>query len=176
MIVLVVKGGLELQNTKLREENEIIEIYERHVDMVYRICYSYLKNTMDTEDMVQNTFIKILDQSVVFEGPEHEKAWLIVTAKNLCKNHLRHWWQKRENIEDEIYRIQVDDKVEDNVLESVMKLPEKYRVTIYLYYYEGYDSNEIGKLMNKPSSTIRNYLLRGRDRLKEMIGEDIFEE
>lgn len=163
-------------NTKLREENEIIEIYERHVDMVYRICYSYLKNTMDTEDMVQNTFIKILDQAVVFEGPEHEKAWLIVTAKNLCKNHLRHWWQKRENIEDEIYKIQVDDKVEDIVLESVMKLPEKYRVTIYLYYYEGYDSNEIGKLMNKPSSTIRNYLLRGRDRLKEMIGEDIFEE
>lgn len=163
-------------NTKLREENEIIEIYERNVDMVYRICYSFLKNTMDTEDMVQNTFIKILDQSVVLESPEHEKAWLIVTAKNLCKNHLKHWWQKRENIEDEINRVQMDEKEEGDVLKSVMKLPEKYRITLYLYYYEGYDSNEIGKIMDKPPSTIRNYLKRGRDRLKEMIGDDIFEE
>lgn len=163
-------------NTKLREENEIIEIYERNVDMVYRICYSFLKNTMDTEDMVQNTFIKILDQSVVFESTEHEKAWLIVTAKNLCKNHLKHWWQKRENIEDEINIVQMDKKEEGEVLKSVMKLPEKYRITLYLYYYEGYDSNEIGKMMDKPPSTIRNYLKRGRDRLKEMIGDDIFEE
>ena len=163
-------------NTKLRKENEIIEIYERNVDMVYRICYSFLKNTMDTEDMVQNTFIKILDQSVVFESTEHEKAWLIVTAKNLCKNHLKHWWQKRENIEDEINIVQMDKKEEGEVLKSVMKLPEKYRITLYLYYYEGYDSNEIGKMMDKPPSTIRNYLKRGRDRLKEMIGDDIFEE
>jgi len=175
MIVLLVKGGLALLNTKLREENEIIEIYERNVDTIYRICYSYLKNTMDAEDMVQNTFIKILDQSVVFESPEHEKAWLIVTAKNLCKNHLKHWWQKRKDIEDEINRIPVNEKAEGDVLESVMKLPEKYRVTLYLYYYEGYDSNEIGKLMDKPPSTIRNYLKRGRDRLKELIGEDLFE-
>ena len=163
-------------NTKLRKENEIIEIYERNVDMVYRICYSFLKNTTDTEDMVQNTFIKILDQSVVFESTEHEKAWLIVTAKNLCKNHLKHWWQKRENIEDEINRVQMDEKEEGDVLKSVMKLPEKYRITLYLYYYEGYDSNEIGKIMDKPPSTIRNYLKRGRDCLKEMIGDDIFEE
>lgn len=163
-------------NTKLRKENEIIEIYERNVDMVYRICYSFLKNTTDTEDMVQNTFIKILDQSVVFESTEHEKAWLIVTAKNLCKNHLKHWWQKRENIEDEINIVQMDEKEEGEVLKSVMKLPEKYRITLYLYYYEGYDSNEIGKMMDKPPSTIRNYLKRGRDRLKEMIGDDIFEE
>ena len=119
-------------NTKLREENEIIEIYERNVDMVYRICYSYLKNTMDTEDMVQNTFIKILDESVVFESHEHEKAWLIVTAKNLCKNHLKHWWQKREDIDGEIYKISTDEKAEGDVLESVMKLPEKYRITLYL--------------------------------------------
>ncbi len=163
-------------NTKLREESEIIEIYERHVDMVYRICFSYLKNTMDTEDMVQNTFIKLFDQSTVFENAEHEKAWLIVTAKNLCKNHLKHWWQKRKNIEEENYRISAEEKVDGNVLESVMKLPEKYRIAIYLYYYEGYDSNEIGKLMDKPPSTIRNHLKRGRDQLKEMIGEDLFEE
>lgn len=164
-----------MQNTKLREEHRMIELYERHVDMVYRICFSYLKNTMDTEDMVQNTFIRLLDRPVEFENEEHEKAWLIVTAKNLCRNHLKSWWQKNGNLEEEMYHLSMEEEADQNLLEMVMKLPEKYRVTLYLYYYEGYDSAEIANLMEKPSSTVRNYLQRGRDRLKVMLGEDIFE-
>ncbi|MFH5836347.1 RNA polymerase sigma factor [Proteiniclasticum sp. C24MP] len=164
-----------MQNTKLREEHRMIELYERHVDMVYRICFSYLKNTMDTEDMVQNTFIRLLDRPVEFENEAHEKAWLIVTARNLCRNHLKSWWQKNTNLEEEMYHLSMEEEADQNLLEMVMKLPEKYRVTLYLYYYEGYDSEEIAKLMEKPSSTVRNYLQRGRDRLKVMLGEDIFE-
>ena len=164
-----------MQNTKLREEHKMIELYERHVDMVYRICFSYLKSTMDTEDMVQNTFIRLLDRPVEFENEAHEKAWLIVTARNLCRNHLKSWWQKNSNLEEEMYHLSMEEEADQNLLEMVMKLPEKYRVTLYLYYYEGYDSAEIAKLMEKPSSTVRNYLQRGRDRLKVMLGEDIFE-
>ena len=164
-----------MQNTKLREEHKMIELYERHVDMVYRICFSYLKNTMDTEDMVQNTFIRLLDRPVEFENEAHEKAWLIVTARNLCRNHLKSWWQKNTNLEEEMYHLSMEEEADQNLLEMVMKLPEKYRVTLYLYYYEGYDSAEIAKLMEKPSSTVRNYLQRGRERLKVMLGEDIFE-
>lgn len=164
-----------MQNTKLREEQRIMDIYERHVDMVYRICFSYLKNTTDTEDMVQNTFIRLLEQSVVFENEQHEKAWLIVTARNLCRNHLKSWWRKNRDVEEQMYRLAMEEEADQDLLELVLKLPEKYRVTLYLYYYEGYDSAEIAKLMDKPSSTIRNYLQRGRERLKEMLGEDIFE-
>lgn len=152
-----------------------MDIYERHVDMVYRICFSYLKNTTDTEDMVQNTFIRLLEQSVVFENEQHEKAWLIVTARNLCRNHLKSWWRKNRDVEEQMYRLAMEEEADQDLLELVLKLPEKYRVTLYLYYYEGYDSAEIAKLMDKPSSTIRNYLQRGRERLKEMLGEDIFE-
>lgn len=74
-----------------RSDKEITEIYERHFSMVYRVCFSYMKNPQDTNDMVQNTFMKLVEHGVEFENPEHEKAWLIVTASNLCKNHLRHW-------------------------------------------------------------------------------------
>jgi RNA polymerase sigma-70 factor (ECF subfamily) len=112
---------------------------------------------------------------VEFENKEHEKAWLIVTAKNLCRNHLKSWWQKNGNLEEEMHHLSMEEEADQNLLEIVMKLPEKYRVTLYLYYYEGYDSAEIAKLMEKPSSTVRNYLQRGRERLKVMLGEDIFE-
>lgn len=166
---------MDMENAQLRSEKEITEIYERHVDMVYRICFSYLKNTMDTEDMVQNTFMKIFDSSITFDGPEHEKAWLIVTASNLCKNHLKHWWQKRGDLEDYHGAESQDFKGESELLDAVQRLPEKYRIVLYLYYYEGYDTNEIAKLLNKPSSTIRNDLHRGRKSLKEMIGEDLDE-
>lgn len=161
-----------MEKTKLREEKDIIRIYERHVDMVYRICFSYLKNTVDTEDMVQNTFIKIMEKSIIFENAEHEKAWLIVTASNLCKNHLKHWWQKRRNVEDHLTENSAADQPAPWLLDTVMKLPEKYKIVLYLYYYEGYDSSEIAKLLDKPQSTVRNDLHRGRKRLKEELGED----
>ncbi len=164
-----------MEKTKLREENEIIGVYERHVDMVYRICFSYLKNAVDTEDMVQNTFIKIIEKSITFESPEHEKAWLIVTASNLCKNHLKHWWQKRGNIEDHLMESSGKDRPSDELLDTVMKLPEKYKLVLYLYYYEGYDSNEIAKMLDKPQSTVRNDLHRARKRLREELGEDLDE-
>ena len=83
-----------------RTDREITELYQRHVDTVYRVCYSYMKNRADTEDMVQDTFIKLISSGVCFQSAEHEKAWLIVTASNLCKNALRHWWRRRENIDD----------------------------------------------------------------------------
>ena len=66
----------------------IAEIYNRQVDTVYRICFSFMKNQADTEDMVQETFLRLLSSGVIFQSEEHEKAWLIVTASNLCKDLL----------------------------------------------------------------------------------------
>ena len=68
---------------------EITEIYNRQVDTVYRICYSFMKNISDTEDMVQETFLRLIRTGVLFQSEEHEKAWLIVTASNLCKDTLK---------------------------------------------------------------------------------------
>ena len=57
-----------------RTDREITELYQRHVDTVYRVCYSYMKNRADTEDMVQDTFIKLISSGVLFQSEEHEKA------------------------------------------------------------------------------------------------------
>ena len=74
----------------LRTDKEITEIYHRQVDTVYRICYSFMKNKPEAEDMVQETFLRLIASGKTFENPRHEKAWLVVTASNLCKDQLKH--------------------------------------------------------------------------------------
>ena len=165
-----------MSRSLVRSEKEITDIYERHVNMVYRVCFSFMKNTADTEDRVQDTFIQLISSDMDFQSEEHEKAWLIVTASNLCKNHLRHWWQKRFNIDDYENVATTQPFEIDETLAVVMALPDKYKLTLYLYYYEGYNSTEIARLMEKPQSTIRNYLHRGRNILREKLGGEINEE
>ena len=159
----------------LRTDKEIAEIYERHSKTVYRVCFAYMKNPMDTEDAVQETFIRLITKKPRLESEEHEKAWLIRTAANICKDELKHWWRKHENIDDHL-DLQAEDMPQtDDVFQAVMQLPDKYKTVIYLYYYEGYDSVEIAIILKKPKSTIRNHLHEARNLLKERLGEYIYE-
>jgi len=131
-----------------------------------------MKNTADTEDIVSDTFYRLIKSNKVFESSEHEKAWIIRTASNLCKNALRHWWRKREDIEDfentaaSMGAGHGHDQTQDEVFSAVMELPGKYKTVVYLYYYEGYNSVEISEMLEKPESTIRSHLSEARKILK----------
>lgn len=161
----------------LRTDKEIEEIYYRNVDTVYRVCFAYLKNKADTEDMVQNTFLKLISYNKEFNNSNHEKAWLIVTATNLCKDFYKSKWIKRENIDDFENNLYTKQELNiDETFEAIMTLPHKYKTAIYLYYYEGYSCSEIADILHKPSSTIRVYLHKGRKILKNMLGGDFNEE
>jgi RNA polymerase sigma-70 factor (ECF subfamily) len=156
----------------LRSDEEITEIYNRHVKTVYRVCYSYMKNSFDTENAVQDTFLKMMLSDVVFESEEHEMAWLIRTASNVCKNYLHHWFYKHEDISDYPDIASAEEPFVDETFEAVMGLPDKYKTALYLYYYEGYNSADIAKMLKKPASTIRNYLMEARKIMKERLGDD----
>ena len=112
--------------------------------------------------------------TVAFDSEEHEKAWLIVTASNLCKNHLRHWTrQKREDVEDWERLLGADPSQterDDRILTALMQLPDAYRMVLYLYYYESYRTAEIAEMLKKKESTVRTLLRRGRMQLKKMLG------
>ena len=156
----------------LRTDKEIAELYETYVDMVYRLCFTILKNRFDTEDAVQNTFIKLMHYSKPFDSPEHEKAWLIVTASNTCKDALR-----RASRRDEPLELRPDlpapasaDPAGNTVLDAVLALPLKYRAPVYLYYYEGYTTAEIAAHQNCPESTVRSRLSRARKQLQTILG------
>ncbi|MDF2540101.1 MAG: rpoD2 [Herbinix sp.] len=161
-----------MDNSSLwRTTEELSQIYHRHVKTVFRVCYIYMKNQYDTEDMVQNTFIKLMKDKTQFQSEEHEKAWLIKTATNLCKDYFRSWWSKRISLE-EAELTQENHPVIDETLEKVLGLPPKYKIAVYLHYYEGYSAVEIAKILKKNESTVRGYLHTGRKLLRiEMEGD-----
>ncbi len=152
-------------------EQEFTKVYEAYVDDIFRLCFSFMKNTMDAEDAVQETFLKYFHSEKKFESPEHLKAWLIVTASNHCKDLLKQWWRKRKNLDDYEETVGGETVETDGIMELVMGLPEKYKTAVYLYYYEGYDSREIARLLHKPDSTIRTYLQKARKILKQELVE-----
>ena len=165
-----------MSNALPRTEKEIMELYSRHSKTVYRVCFAFLKNPADTEDAVQDTFVQLIKRGPAFDSVEHEKAWLIRTAANRCKNVLRHWWHRRESLEN-CYTLPGAENIEiDNVFQEVMALPERFKAVVYLYYYEGYSSVEIAGILKKPQSTIRNDLCAARAILRERLGDDFNEE
>lgn len=159
-----------------RTDKEIAKIYMRQVKTVYRVCFAYMKNAFDTEDAVQDTFCKMIKSGVTFMNEGHEKAWLIRTATNVCKNNLRHWFKNRLDLTDFENILGVTGIEIDNTFEAVMNLPDKYKAVIYLYYYEGYKTPAIANILRKPQSTIRNHLSEARSVLKVMLGGDFNEE
>lgn len=161
---------------RAHSQEEMAALYRRHVSMVYQICLMLLKNVPDAEDATQNVFRKVMEQDKPFRDLEHEKAWLIVTARNECRDQLKHWW--RRNWESETALLQVSSRQpEDSGLkELIWELPEQDRLVLYLYYYQGYTAQEIAELLGKNPSTVRTWLVRARKKLKlrmEAEGYDI---
>lgn len=150
-------------------KNEFVEVYYRHVDTVYRVCYSFMKNQADTEDMVQETFLHLLSSKKCFENERHAKAWLIVTASNVCKDTLKKWWRKSENIEDYL-DISEEPKPDDGILEAILQLPPDFKDAVYMYYYEGFTTVEIAQYLHCPESTVRSRLMRAKKKLQIMLG------
>lgn len=167
----MVKGGGGLKPTLQRTGNEIEAVYRRQVDTVYRLCFSFMKNKWDTEDAVQTTFLKLMASGKTFENETHEKAWLIVTASNTCKNLVKHL--ERRNLDlSGIQMASMEEPLLDETLQAILTLPDRYKTSLYLYYYEGFSTGEIARMLRRPASTIRNHLKEARAMLKHIIMEE----
>ena len=156
----------------LRTDREITEIYYRHVDSVYRVCYSFMKNIPETEDMVQETFLRLISKGKVFESEKHERAWLIVTASNLCKDELKRHSRKNISLEVAADLTGPGTESDQDVLYDILQLPEDYKTVVFMYYYEGYSTAEIAKFLRTMEGTIRSRLSRARKLLKMRLGGD----
>lgn len=159
--------------TLLRTDKDIEDIYRRYVDMLYRVAYSFMKNSADAEDMVQEAFIRLLRSGTSFASEQHEKAWLIVTVSNLCKSALRSPWQRREALD--AMPPTVEDAPLDETLDAVLALPEDYKLPVYLFYYEGYPTAEIARMLGVAPATVRSRLNRARKKLKLTLGGDTYD-
>ena len=155
-----------------RTAEEISGIYRRHVGTVYQVCLMLLKSVPDAEDAVQTVFRKLLEYGGHFESSEHEKAWLIVTARNECKNQLRHWWRTRRADETALENIAWEEPGDGALWELILSLPEKEKLAVYLHYYQGYSTNEAAELMGPKPATFRSWLVRARRKLKDLLEEE----
>ena len=129
----------------------------------------------DAEEVLQDTLVQFLKTAPVFLNKAHEKAWLLRTAINKSKNYLRSGWVKRTVSLDDTVSNELSDsdeitaKEENEVMEAVLSLPDKYRTPIHLFYYNGYSINEIAKIINKKPATVGTLLARGRSKLKTLM-------
>lgn len=155
-----------------RAFDDIEAIYNRQVSTVYRVCYSYLGNRADAEDATQNVFLRLLRSGASFESGEHEKAWLIRVSANLCKDVLKASVRKNVPL-DAIPEPEAKPQEYDATLDVVLSLDEKYKDVVYLYYYEGWSTDQISGALGKPPSTIRSYLSEARALLKERLGGEM---
>ena len=124
----------------------------------------------DAEDILQETLLKYIQSAPAFESSEHQKAWILLVAANLSKNKIDY---NRIRETDELEETLVAGDREDLsfVWEAVKLLPVQYREVIHLFYYEGYSTKEIGRILKRNESSIRSDLKRGRSKLKEVLKE-----
>lgn len=153
--------------------NEQFTCYaERYIDTVFRIAFNYLKSAADAEDVTQNVFLKLLKEKKPFLNDEHVKSWLIRVAVNECKNLVRSRWWRAQSYEDYAATLSFDNPVQSDLFFAVMALPPKYRLPIYLHYYEEYTTREIGEILKIPKNTVCTNLKRGRELLRKTLQEE----
>lgn len=148
------------------------QIVSKYADMLYRVALSYTRSQHDAEDVVQNTFMKLLVKKPVFESDGHIKKWLIQVAVNECRNLWNTYWRKHV---DSLDTMSVEPAFEEErhreVYDAVMALPGKYRIVVYLYYYEGYSTKEVGEILGMKDATVRTKLARARKLLRMDLSE-----
>lgn len=144
---------------------------ERHLDMVYRVALNWFRNPADAEDAAQTAMLKLWQADTEFADDEHLRRWLVRVTLNVCRDMARSPWRRRTVSLEDLPEPAFSDEERRSVYREVMALPGKYRVPLYLYYYEGYSVAEIGELLRLNVSTVQTRLARARGKLKLSLTE-----
>lgn len=147
----------------------LIETYRNNL---YAVAFNICKNAQDAEDVVQDTFIQYWTLKKEFESEQHIRAWLIRVAINKAKNKTNTFFRKHAvPLEDYIETLTFPSEESSELFEAVMKLPEKYRIVIHLFYYEDYAVNEIADILKITAANVKVRLSRGRMLLRTTLKE-----
>lgn len=148
--------------------------FQKYYKACCRVAFTMMKNHADAEDVAQEVLLRLLARQPEFDSPDHEKAWIIRTAINLCKDLLKSKWRKAsvwiESVpEAERPYLEVPYLEKDDTLFLVLELPERYRNCLYLFYYEEYSIREIAVILEVPENTVKTNLRRGREALRKKL-------
>lgn len=149
---------------------ELVTLYQ---SSLFAAAFNVCKNAQDAEDVVQDTFIQYYISNKEFDSEQHIRAWLIRVAINKAKNASRTFWrQNKLSLEDYMESLTFETPEDEHLFETVMSLPEKYRIVIHLFYYEDYAVSEIAGILKLSQSNVKVRLSRGREMLRKILKEE----
>lgn len=119
------------------ERQEAERLVETYSDLVLRLSYSYLNQTQDAQDICQTVFLKLLERAPDFVSSDHEKAWIIRTTANTCKDLLKSHWRRTTVAMEAASHIPAPELEEGSLSAAVNLLPPKYRAVIYSVLLRG---------------------------------------
>lgn len=165
----------------MRAKKQAVRLVNDYADLILRLSYTYLGSTADAEDVCQEVLVKLLGRSEGFEGPEHERAWVVRVTANHCKDLLRRRAARPTVALDEAPEPAAPETVDargraELVLRAVMRLPLEYREAIFLRYYENYSVRDIARACGCGEDAAAARLSRGRAKLKVLLKEAGYDE
>lgn len=146
---------------------------EKHMDMIFRIAFSFLKSQSDAEDVTQDVLLRLYETDYVFESQSHIKNWLAKVTCNECRKFWRRLPHKQENISDYADRLAFEEKSYQDLFTAVMRLDKAKRIVVILYYLEGYQIREIAELLEIPQGTVGTRLARARKELRKYLEDEV---
>lgn len=154
-----------------KDASDAAAFVRRYSGMILRLCFTYSLGRADAQDICQNVFLKLLQSDRRFDSEGETRAFIIRITINECKDVLKSGWRRRSVPLDELIEREVPFLPEENtgVLAAVQRLPVKYREAVYLYYYEGYNAEEIAAIVGAKPAAVRQRLARAREKLRKEL-------
>ena len=156
------------------------ELYRRHHKRVYSLCLRMVKNPSDAEDLTQEVFVNLFRKLHTFRGESSFTTWLHRLTVNQVLMHFRRPVVKSEKITEDGSipmrivsgsenpgRMAVIDRIALN--QAIGQLPTGYRMVFILHDLEGFDHDEIGKMLGCAVGTSKSQLHKARQRLRQLL-------
>ena len=154
----------------MRLETKVI--MEKYKDNLFSAAFNICRNAADADDVVQDTLIQYHTTDKQFDSEQHIRAWLLRVAINKAKNINMSFFRRTSvPLEDYMETLVFESPEGKAMFEEVLKLPEKYRIAIHLFYYEDYSVKEIAEILHTSESNVKVRLSRGRKMLKKSLQE-----
>ncbi len=172
--------------------SELSELVNLHGKAVYGFCRQLAKNSADTDDLYQETFLRALELCQKIDMDKNPKAFLISIAAKLWKNNRRKYaWRQKiaptEELKDEgcnDYMFKNEATPEDIVMHNELKaivqnaadtLSNKLKIPLYMYYTAGMSNEDIASALKIPPGTVKSRLHKARLALKNILEVNEYE-
>ena len=164
---------MRLATATAREQAEVQaeHLVATYADMILRLSYVYLRSTADAEDICQTVLLRTMTKAPRFSGPEHERAWVIRTTKNACKDLLKSAAHRTTVPLEAAGEPEAPEPPDTTVTDAVARLPHDQREAVHLHYYEGLPISEVARVVGASEAAVAKRLSRARATLRHTLGD-----